>query len=193
MNFVLKLTVFKGIPVLAYQAIYNFIVLALAEEAVKYVSFRLIIKKRNAAYSWADIVAVMVILGAAFGLSEDIPYAVGADAITMLVRGFTMGHVGYGFLMGWFYAKSLSAGKKHYSIIAVIVPWLLHGLYDFSLSPDLIAWNDNLVIVSFMMALIDVALVILTIIFFVRSRKKERYSTSLTEGPKEPSDRMKTA
>lgn len=53
----------------------------------------------------ADVTAIMVIVGAAFGLLEDLPYAIGSNPIQRLVRGFTMGHLGYGFIMGWFYGK----------------------------------------------------------------------------------------
>lgn len=166
---------------LVYKAIYNFVVLALAEELVKFLAFRLLLKKKLCAYSWADVAALMVIIGTAFGLIEDIPYAIGADPITMLVRGFTMGHVGYGFLMGWFYGKRLYTGKKRYGVIAFLFPWLIHGLYDFSLSPELLQVNDNLAFIAVTLALIDIVLLVLMFRFFLRARKKEIYNTPITE------------
>ena len=172
LNSFLKSTVFKGIPVLAYEAIYKFVVLAFAEEIIKYAMLRRTLKK-GSGYSWADVVAFMVIIGTAFGLVEDIPYALGADAMTMLIRGFTMGHVGYGFMMGWFYGKSLKTGKRRYDVIAVLFPWFLHGLYDFSLTEELTDINDNLMFIAFLMALLDVVLLILMIRFFVRVRKRK--------------------
>ena len=172
-NGILRLTLLKDVNILVYKAIYTFIVLALAEEAVKYIAFRIILKKTAYVYSMADVVAVMVIIGAGFGLIEDIPYAIGADPITMLVRGVTMGHVGYGFIMGWFYGKQLHTGKKRFGILALALPWLLHGLYDFSLIPELIELNDNLVLIAFFLALADIAAVVLMIIYFIRSHKKE--------------------
>ena len=93
---VLKLALLKDVNILVYQAIYTFVVLAFAEEIIKYFTFRFVLKRNPYAYSWADVVAFMVIIGTAFGLIEDIPYAIGASPIIMLVRGFTMGHVGYG-------------------------------------------------------------------------------------------------
>ncbi len=166
---------------LLYKAIYNFVVLAFAEELVKFTAFRLLLKKKLCAYSRADVVALMVIIGTAFGLIEDIPYAIGADAITMLVRGFTMGHVGYGFLTGWFYSKMLYTGKKRYGVIAFVFPWLLHGLYDFSLSRELLELNDNLAIVAVALALADIVLLVLMFRFFLRARKKDIYNTPVTE------------
>ena len=171
LNGFLKLTVLKDMPALVYQAIYNFIVLAFAEELVKYLCLRLTLRKKLYAFTWADIVAFMVIIGTGFGINEAIVYAIGADPMTMLVRGLTMGHVGYGFIMGWFYGKRLYTGKKRYAFFAIIIPWVLHGTYDFSLSQEFMAINDNLFFVAFILAILDIVLVILTIRFFIRVRK----------------------
>ena len=138
------------------------------------------LKRNPYAYSWADIVAFMVIIGTGFGLIEDIPYAIGASPIIMLVRGFTMGHVGYGFIMGWFYGKRLHTGKKRYGAIAILLPWLIHGLYDFSLTPELLEVNDNLAIIGVSLALLDIVLLILMIRFFIRAKKQERYTLPLS-------------
>ncbi|MBQ9680719.1 MAG: PrsW family intramembrane metalloprotease [Ruminococcus sp.] len=175
LNAIIRLSLFPYMDNLLYKAIYTFVVLAFVEEIVKYTVFRLLLKKKNYAYTWADVAAVMVIVGVAFGLIEDIPYAIGSNPIEMLVRGFTMGHVGYGFIMGWFYGKRLYTGKKGYGVIAVLLPWLIHGLYDFSLTPELIELNDNFAVLGVSLALADIVLLILMIRFFVRSKKKERY------------------
>lgn len=175
MNAVLKITLLKDVNVLVYQAIYKFIVLAFAEEIIKYLIFRFVLKRNPYAYSWADVVAFMVIIGTAFGLIEDIPYAIGASPIIMLVRGFTMGHVGYGFIMGWFYGKRLYTGKKKYAVISVLLPWLMHGIYDYSLTPELLEVNENFTFIAFFMALSEIVTLILMIRFFVRSKKQERY------------------
>lgn len=176
---VLKATLLKNAPPLIHQAIYKFIVLAFAEELVKYLLFRSLLNKRFNEYSFADTVAFMVIIGTVFGLVEDIPYAVGASPVMMLVRGFTAGHLGYGFLMGWFYGKRLYTGKKRYGVLAFMLPFLLHGLYDFSLSPELLELNDNLAIIAVSLAVTDIVLLGLTIRFFIRSPKKEFYNEPL--------------
>ena len=172
---VLKYAFLRDTNVLVNKAIYNFIVLAFAEEIIKYLVLRFVLKRNPCDCSWADVVAFMVIIGSAFGLIEDVPYAIGASPIIMLVRGFTMGHVGYGFIMGWFYGKRLKTGKKGYGVIAVLLPWLIHGLYDFSLAPELLELNDNLAVIGVSLALLDIILLILMIRFFVRSKKQERY------------------
>ena len=177
---ILKATALQSVNILVYKAIYTFIVLAFAEEFIKFFSFKRLLKKQAGTYSWADAVAFMVIIGTAFGLVEDIPYAIGATPVIMLVRGFTMGHLGYGFIMGWFYGKRLYTDKKRYGVIAFALPFFIHGLYDFSLSPELIEVNDNLSAIAVSLAVTDVILLVLTIRFFIRSRKKEYYNLPLT-------------
>lgn len=180
-NRLLKATVLKGISDLAYDAIYTFVVLAFAEELVKFVVFRLLLKKKYYDYTWADVTAFMVIIGAAFGLIEDIPYAFGASPMEMIVRGVIMGHVGYGFIMGWFYGKRLYTGNKFYAVIAFGLPCLLHGLYDFSLTKSLWTINENYKLIGGGMAILEIVLLVLMIIFFLRSKKKERYNVPLFE------------
>ena len=123
--------------------------------------------------------SIFPIIGAAFGLVEDIPYAIGVSPMVMLVRGITTGHTGYGFIMGWFYGKKLYTGKKGFGVIAFMLPWLFHGLYDFSLTEELLAVNDNLAVIAVSLALMDIVLLILTIRFFRRSRRIERYNEPL--------------
>jgi RsiW-degrading membrane proteinase PrsW (M82 family) len=174
LNIVLKLTVLGNSNTLIYKAIYNFIVLAFAEEIVKFVLFRLLLKKKLYSYTFADVVTFMVIIGLAFGLIEDLPYAIGADPITMLVRGFTMGHVSYGFIMGYFYGKRLYTGKKQYGIISLLLPWILHGIYDFSLTPELMKLNDNLVFIAIIMVIIDIVTLVLMFRFFIKAKKQDK-------------------
>lgn len=172
----LALTLLKNAGVLVNEAIHTFIVLALAEEIVKFQCLRILLKKRYNEYTWADVVAFMVIIGTGFGLVEDIPYAIGSSPVEMLIRGFTMGHVGYGFIMGWFYGKSLYTRKRRFGVIAFMVPFLIHGLYDFSLTPELLEVNDNLAAIALSLALTDIILLILMIRFFIRAKKIERYN-----------------
>ncbi|MBR1905310.1 MAG: PrsW family intramembrane metalloprotease [Clostridiales bacterium] len=173
--------VFPDMNPLVSQAIYTFIVLAFSEELVKYFMFRRVLSKNADNFSMADITAFMVIIGTAFGLVEDIPYAIGATPVIMIIRGFTMGHVGYGFLMGWLYGKRIKTGKKIYGIAAFGLPFLIHGLYDFSLSEELLKLNDNLAFIGISLALLDIVLLILMVRFFLVSRKKESGIVQLSE------------
>lgn len=51
LNNVLRNFVFKDINVLIYKFLYSFIVLAFAEELVKYLVFRFLLKKKYSAYT----------------------------------------------------------------------------------------------------------------------------------------------
>ncbi len=173
--------VFPDMNALLSEAIYAFIVLAFSEELVKYIMFRQLLKKKFNDYSWADVTAYMVIIGNIFGLVEDIPYALGASPVVMLIRGISMGHVGYGFLTGWFYGKRLKTGKGIYGITAFCLPFFIHGLYDFSLSKELLELNDNFAAIGISLAVLSVVLLILMIRFFRVSRKKEHYNVPLVQ------------
>lgn len=173
---ILRLTRLQDTNVILYNGFYKIIVLAFAEELVKFFAFRFMLKKKSYEYTWADITALMTIIGLGFGLIEDIPYAIGATPIVMLVRGFTMGHIGYGFIMGWYYGKRLYTDKKVYGVIAFLLPWLLHGLYDFSLTPEFIAINEGFMLIALALAVLDIVLLVLMFLFFIRARKKERYN-----------------
>lgn len=186
-NNILKNIVFKEAPQLIFTATHNFIVLAFAEELVKFLTLVIILKKKKEPYSSADVIAYMVIIGTAFGLIEDVPYAIGADPITMLVRGFTMGHVSYAFITGFFYAKGLKSGKKVNIFLALFIPWLIHGLYDFSLSKELLEINDNFVFLPIIIVIIELVILIMMFVFFIKERKgkKEKYQEILECSVKE--------
>jgi len=176
---ILESTILKGLPDLTFEALNTFIVLAFAEELVKFTMLKSVLKKEPGPYTWADITAFMVIIGTAFGLIEDIPYAIGASPVVMLIRGATMGHVGYGFMMGWLYGKGLYTGDSKFKTMAFVLPFLLHGLYDFSLTPDLLKINDNLAFIGISLALMDVILLVLMIRFFIRSKNIDKYNEPL--------------
>ena len=183
--FVLQITAniagLKKCPVLIQEAYKDFILAALVEEIVKFLLFKRVLLKAKSDYSWRDIVAFMVIVGMSFGLLEDIVYVVEADVITILVRGFLLMHGGYGFIMGYLYGKSIYTGKKRYRIPAIILPFLLHGIYDFGLTPELMEINDNYAFLSVGMAIIGLAVFIRMIVFFAKAGRKEKYISPLKQ------------
>lgn len=178
LNRILKSTLFMD-NIIADRAFHKFIVLAFSEELVKFWMFLSLLKKKMATYTWADIVVLMILVGAGFGIAENIPYAVGASPMIAIVRGVTMGHVGYAFIMGWFYGKKLYTGKNKYAVIAFLIPFLFHGLYDFSLSPELLEINDIFAFIAVSLAIVDIILVIILIRFFTKAKKKEIYNNPL--------------
>ena len=124
----------------AYNAILYFVIVALSEEGFKY----LLLKKRT----WRSgdftcqfdgvVYAVFVSLG--FALWENISYVMLYGLGTAAVRAVTAvpGHACFGVFMGAFYGLAKrydSFGDEDRSRrcrrLAVIVPVLLHGAYDF--------------------------------------------------------------
>ncbi|MGX8714522.1 MAG: hypothetical protein ACSW8A_02095 [Lachnospiraceae bacterium] len=54
-------------------------------------------------------------------------------------------HAGYGFLTGYFYGRGSKTGQPAMRRMGFLLVWMIHGLYDFSLSQEFIAINDNLI------------------------------------------------
>lgn len=170
---IVRLTGVQHSNPLLYQALYDFIVLALMEELAKYLIFRRFLKKTAFSCSRLDTTILMTIVGIGFGAVEAVIYSIGASIPVVLVRGICLPHAGYGFIVASFYGKGVQSGKQGYKVIGFLISWLLHGLYDFSLSEEFSTINDNLVIIPLLLALFDIALVILLIAFVRKERKRE--------------------
>ena len=115
------------------------IIVAPAEELGKFLVLRLITwKNKNFNYSYDAIVyAVFVSLG--FAALENITYVFGSGVGTALLRMFTAvpGHACFAVFMGFFYSKSKYASLTNkkgasagFTALAMIVPILVHGVYD---------------------------------------------------------------
>ena len=169
----LRLTRLQDSNPLVYQALYTFIVLALAEEVAKYLAFKRVIKKTDYPYSWLDLTILMTIVGIGFGMIESVIYAIGASVPVVLVRGICIPHAGYGYIVGHAYGKSLKEDRPVLKWLGFILSWLLHGLYDFSLSEEFVAINENLMFVALLLAILDIVLVIMLVVFVRKARKRK--------------------
>ena len=179
LSLLLAVSGIKNSSQLLYQALYDFIAIALVEETVKFLTFRRSLEKTDYPYSWMDITAIMTIVGLGFGAAENIVVAINSGIVPMLIRAVTIAHGGYGFVVGYFYGKGVKTGKGIYKVIGFVLIWLMHGLYDFSLSDEFIAVNDNLVVVAVLLAVLDLVLAVALIVFFAKARKQERYTEPL--------------
>ena len=175
----LRLTGLREVNPLLYRALHTFVVLALAEEAVKFLTSRRVLTKTAYPFSWMDVALVMTLVGVGFGVMENIAVAVGSNMMVMLIRAICIAHGSYGFLTGYFYGKGMKTGKNSYKVIGFVLTWLLHGLYDFSLSEEFIALNEKLVIVAVALVAIDIVLEVIMIVFFAKARKNELYTEPL--------------
>lgn len=171
-NVIIRLTGIRDVHPLLYQGLYKFIVLALAEEIVKYRMFRRALKKTDYQASWLDAAVLLTIIGIGFDLIESIVYAIGESVPVILVRGICIPHAGYGFLVGYFYGKGVKNGNPATKWTGFVLAWLMHGLYDFSLSNEFQALNDNLAIIPLALVFVEIVLVILLIRFVRKMRMK---------------------
>ena len=130
--------------VIPYESAIKGVLLAMiivgpAEELGKYAVLRLITwKNKHFDYSYDAIVyAVFVSLG--FAAIENIGYVFSGGLSTALMRMFTAvpGHACFAVFMGYYYSRakfaSLTNNKsdyKKYNALSMIVPIIVHGIYD---------------------------------------------------------------
>jgi RsiW-degrading membrane proteinase PrsW (M82 family) len=125
----------EKIPKAAYD---GFIVAGATEEVFKYlVVFILIWRNRNFNEKFDGIVyAVSVSLG--FAAIENLFYVFSHNSLQVgMLRAFTAvpGHAIFGIAMGFYLglARFSKIGRLKWMMLAFVVPWLLHGIYDFML------------------------------------------------------------
>lgn len=174
---------------LVYQAYYTFCVLAFSEELCKFLMMRRIVRKGD--YSRLAVTIIMVLIGVGFEAMEAVPYAIGSGPGPMFMRGFTMMHPAFGFIMGYFYSKYLYSGSKSYAIIGFALAWLLHGSYDFCLSKPMMDmdWPGY---VALGLAASCLLIVIVFIRFVIRTRSTSDYTIPM-DTDEEPEPEVKDA
>ena len=127
----------------AYNLVENFLCVALMEELGKYLVLKLCTwKNRNFDYRFDALVyAISSALG--FAVLENCFYVWEGGIQVALIRAFLSvpGHAMVGLFMGISYALAKvaerhgrMAAKRAHLMKAVLVPTILHGTYDFSLS-----------------------------------------------------------
>ena len=161
----------------AYNVILYFGVVAISEELAKFV----LLKKRtwnngefNCLYDGV-VYATAVSLG--FALWENISYVTMYGFSTALVRAVTAipGHACFGVFMGVFYSLAKSndymgnkARSDFFSTLAVIVPVLLHGAYDYIASMEV--QNSGWIFIIFVLVLFAISFILVN-----RMAKNDRY------------------
>ncbi len=161
-----------------YIALYNFVVIALAEEAGKMFMMRKL-KKGSYAWSWMETIVFMTCVGIGFELIESIVYGFVTNAMQMLVRGVTMMHAVYGMIMGYFFGKAEYTGEKIYYVLSLAVPWILHGMFDFTLKDRIADINDFFFLMPGILVIINMVVLFRTIRFFRKERDNEKYTAAI--------------
>ena len=124
----------------AYNIILYFIIVAFSEEGAKYFMLRRRSWRSPEFNCQYDGVVYAVFVSLGFAIWENISYVLSYGFATAIVRAVTAipGHACFGVFMGVFYALakrySLSNQKELctlFSVLAVVIPGLLHGTYDY--------------------------------------------------------------
>ncbi|HPR30780.1 MAG TPA: PrsW family glutamic-type intramembrane protease [Prolixibacteraceae bacterium] len=125
---------FSGILKGAWHA---FMVAALCEEAFKFLALYLIVWKSKEFNEKFDGIVYATFISLGFAAVENVLYVTGSGLNTGLVRAFTAvpAHALFGVSMGYFFgmAKFYPAQRKKYIRWAFLLPFFLHGVYDFIL------------------------------------------------------------
>lgn len=157
----------------------TFLSVGLVEELSRFLFIRLSTVKKRFAKTWLDLVICGGIVGVGFQLLEDITY-VNGDLITAIFRAVTPFHFTFGTIMGFYIGKALESGKKGYYIPAVLIPALLHTLFDSSISALKI--DDLFLLLLLASALLLVGLTVFMIIKINRWAKLKPVQELRSEG-----------
>lgn len=159
------------------------IIVGPAEELGKYAVLRLITwKNRHFDYSYDAIVyAVFVSLG--FAAIENIGYVFSGGLSVALMRMFTAipGHTSFAVFMGYFYSKAKYASitnnvsdYKKYNALSMILPIIIHGLYDAIVMGGLAIEAEIVVGLAFLLWIVYViALFIVSFIMVIKASKND--------------------
>ncbi|MCF8369368.1 MAG: PrsW family intramembrane metalloprotease [Bacteroidales bacterium] len=125
---------FTGLFQTAYVA---FIVAAVVEEAFKFLALYLIIWRNKEFNEKFDGIVYAVFISLGFALVENIFYVNKFGETTGYMRALTAvpAHALFGVAMGYYFALAkFSKGRNgYYLLMALAMPVLLHGVYDFLL------------------------------------------------------------
>lgn len=152
-------------------AVHAFLFAAFAEEFVKSQSAAAIMKEFTEPVSWMDLIAIYGIVALGFNFIESFVYSFNTNLIQIIVRGITVPHVAYGLIIGYFKGKALYTGNKGWNMPAFLIPFFLHGMYDFSIAEEFLEINDNLVFVPFILIFIDL-IVLVRVLLLLKNTKK---------------------
>lgn len=127
----------------------NFIGIALIEESCKYWACKFASWKHTAFNYTFDGVVYCVVCSLGFAAVENILYVVQYGVSVAFVRAIfaVVGHAIFGLIMGYFYTKQKQASLHHlsssrFTLLAILIPTLMHGMYDTLLSLDA-SWTFN--------------------------------------------------
>jgi len=118
----------------AYSA---FVVAAFTEELFKFFAFWLLIWRNKNFNERFDGIVYAVFISLGFATVENFLYVFQSGVPTAILRAFTAvpGHALFGITMGYYFglAKFVENKKQYHTYLAILIPIILHGIYDFIL------------------------------------------------------------
>jgi RsiW-degrading membrane proteinase PrsW (M82 family) len=125
---------FYGLIAAAWKA---FVVAAFTEELFKFLALYMLIWKSREFNDKYDGIVYSVFISLGFAAVENIIYVFGGGAFTGIARAVTAvpAHAIFGITMGFYFGMARFYTKKedHLKRKALLIPILLHGIYDFIL------------------------------------------------------------
>ena len=165
---------------LAYLLVENFLVVALVEEGGKF----FFLKKfswKNPAFNYTfDAIVYGVVTALGFAAVENVPYVYEGGLGVAVMRALLSvpGHAIDGVFMGIFYGAAKrcqirydKAGCGRNLRLALIIPTIMHGFYDFSLSS-----GSDLAFVGFL--IYEVVITVLAIVLINKNSKNDQLLTA---------------
>lgn len=123
---------FQGLLASAYKA---FIVAGFTEELFKFLALYLLIWKNPNFNERFDGIVYAVFISLGFAGVENVLYVFANGTGVAISRAFTAvpAHALFGVIMGFYFGKALIGGKTRNMFLALIMPIIFHGFYDFIL------------------------------------------------------------
>ncbi len=164
----------------------DFVLKALSEELMKYLLARYIIRKNRARVSFIDLMAYTTISAIGFEMMEAIFYMFETNVGQIIVRGVTNMHAAFGLIMGYVMAKGYKKKIKHPVFLGLLIPIIIHGVYDLCLSTEFddTYWGVISLLIAVICLVINIAL-----FFFVKKHRNDPYYTD----PLFPEEALKEA
>lgn len=182
LDFIFGIFTTKGSAVYAFLE--AFLVAGLCEEVVKYVALsKATWKDRNFNCAFDGIIySTYVSLG--FATLENILYVAEGGISTAFARMFSSipGHTCFGVFMGFFYSKAkIAESRGHYLLserykkLALIVPIILHGIYDSLLMVEEEVVGEGIAVMSILLWYVFVGALFLISFILVNIASKNDY------------------
>lgn len=123
---------FQGLLHAAYRA---FVVAAFSEELFKFLVIYFLIRKSPHFNERFDGIVYAVFVSLGFAAVENILYVMDGGLTTGYLRAITAvpAHAFFGVAMGFYFGKYRFVKRPKYIYYALLIPILLHGIYDFIL------------------------------------------------------------